>query len=145
MDSAPSPPLHAVCHHHVGSKGPDDRGQSILNQWGNTVRETFNFSRVRVLTTRIPHSGNEFSPSPSLQSYRQVGKLVIEPDCGSGGSLLGDEELEDVAGGAPLIPSQAPHPATCEICGFAFGANYPPTKCLGGGAAYECPYVKTGR
>ena len=61
------------------------------------------------------------------------------------GEAVTDEELEDVAGGAPLIPSQAPHPATCEICGFAFGANYPPTKCLGRGAAYECPYVKTGR
>ena len=85
--------------------------------------------------------------TPEETALSALAEKLAEIDRAEGvfGEAVTDEELEDVAGGVPLNPSYNPTPAVCDVCGHAFGANYPPTKCLGGSAAYECPYVKTGR
>ena len=92
-------------------------------------------------------SEKKSAQTPEETALSALAEKLAEIDRAEGvfGEAVTDEELEDVAGGAPLNPSYNPTPAICDVCGHAFGANYPPTKCLGGDAAYECPYVKTGR
>ena len=87
------------------------------------------------------------TPQETARDVDRLADRLEEMDKAEGffGEAVTDEELEDAAGGALLNPSRNPDPTICEVCGQAFGAIYPPIKCLGGGAAYECPYVKTGR
>ena len=90
---------------------------------------------------------NSRTPEETAQTLSEFAKKLEELDKTEGifGEAVTDDDLEGVAGGALLNPSYNPTPAICDVCGHAFGANYPPKECLGGGAAYECPYVKTGR
>ena len=92
-------------------------------------------------------SEKKSAQTPEETALSALAEKLAEIDRAEGvfGEAVTDEELEDVAGGVLLNPSYNPTPAICDVCGHAFGANYPPTKCLGGDAAYECPYVKTGR
>lgn len=89
---------------------------------------------------------NSRTPEETAQALSEFAKKLEELDKTAGifGEAVTDAELETVAGGVLLNPSQSPIPAICEVCGHSFDPVYPPTDCLGG-CASDCPFLNKTR
>ena len=89
------------------------------------------------------------SPEETAQELSRLAEKLDEMDKADGffGEAVTDEELEDVAGGAPPVnPSFAPNGKECPLCHLSYAhGDTPSEKCLAGLPAQQCYFLSKDR
>ena len=80
------------------------------------------------------------TPKETAQALSDMAARLEEMDKAEGffGEAVTDKELEDVAGGAPTLPSQLESVPRCPYCNRIYDAKNTPTECLDGKPKVEC-------